>query len=222
MNLAGRILDISPLVSPKTAVFPGDVPYTREVALDFAHGHNLLLSSVKTTVHIGAHCDAPNHYHPGGAAIDARPLHYYLGECEVMRVALARGERILPEHLGGRVPRAPRVLFHTGSFPDPEAWNGDFVSLSAPLVEWLAERGVVLVGIDTPSVDLADDKVLLAHQAIFARDMAVLEGIVLDHVPEGLYTLVALPLKLDGADASPVRAVLVDDVAPSRGGEAAA
>ncbi len=210
MSLAGRILDISPVVSAKTAVFPGDTPYARAIALDFAQGHNLLLSSITTTVHIGAHCDAPNHYDPSGAAIDARPLDYYLGPCEVVRVKVGRNERITPAHLGGRAPRAPRVLFHTGTFPDPDQWNGDFASLSAPLVEWLAERGVRLVGIDTPSVDPAEDKILESHRAVFARDLAVLEGIVLDHVPEGLYTLVALPLRLAGADASPVRAVLVE------------
>ena len=68
-----------------------------------------------------------------------------------------------------------------------------------------------LVGIDTPSIDPERDKDLLSHQAVFQNDMAVLEGIVLDSVPDGVYTLIALPLKLRGADASPVRAVLVGE-----------
>jgi arylformamidase len=102
------------------------------------------------------------------------------------------------------------VLIRTDSFPDPDAWNGDFNALSPELVDALHAEGVILVGIDTPSVDLADDKVLLSHRAIHAKDMAVLEGIVLSAVPDGLYTLIALPLKIRDADAAPTRAVLVE------------
>jgi arylformamidase len=203
------LYDISPVVSPRTAVFPGDTPFGREVALHFERGHNLVLSSVRTTLHIGAHVDAPIHYHPQGAAIERRRLDYYLGACQVVSVRLPRGERIRPAHLGATQITAPRVLFHTGSFPDPDRWNGDFNSLSAELVDWLHARGVRLVGIDTPSVDLAEDKALESHQAIFRHDMANLEGVVLADVPDGEYTLVAPPLRLEHADASPVRAVLV-------------
>jgi arylformamidase len=105
--------------------------------------------------------------------------------------------------------RAPRVLFSTGTFPDPNAFSTDFASLSPELVDDLHGKGVVLVGIDTPSVDPFDDKELLAHRALFRRDMANLEGLVLSHVAPGLYTLVALPLRIEGADASPVRAALI-------------
>lgn len=202
------ILDISPLISARLAVWPGDVPFRREITCAFTGGANLDLSSTHGTVHLGAHTDAPSHYHPDGVGIDARPLERYYGPCEVIRVEVARGERIRPEHLPHR-PTAPRVLLHTGTFPDPEAWNNDFAALSPELVHWLADAGVQLVGIDTPSVDLFDDKALVSHQAIYARDLAVLEGIVLDAVAPGLYTLIALPLRIEGADASPVRAALV-------------
>jgi arylformamidase len=201
------VIDISPAISPKTAVFPGDRPFSREVALQFEHGGNLELSAIHSTVHVGAHTDAPSHYVQGGAPIDQRSLHYYMGPCQVISVSLPRGRRIARSDFG--VVTAPRVLFHTGSFPDPERWNGDFNALSPALVDALAKEGVILIGIDTPSVDLADDKVLESHRAIFRHDMAVLEGIVLDGVADGTYTLIALPLRLCDADASPVRAVLV-------------
>ncbi len=201
--------DITPVVSSRLAVFPGDTPYERQVAMAFDKGDHLLLSSIKSTLHIGAHADAPNHYHATGAGIDARPLQPYLGLCQVLSVQTAGAARIHPEHLGGREILAPRVLFHTGSFPDPESWCDDFKALSSALIELLASAGVRLVGIDTPSVDPADSKDLPSHQALFAHDMAVLEGIVLTGVPDGVYTLVALPLRLEGADASPVRAVLL-------------
>jgi arylformamidase len=200
--------DISPTVCEKIAVFPGDTPYARRVLMAFEGGDHLALSSVSTTVHVGAHADAPSHYVAGGASIDERDPELYVGACQVVHVSLARGERILPEHLAGKRIEAARVLFRTGSFTDPTAWCDDFNALSPELVHHLADRGVKLVGIDTPSIDPASAKVLTSHHAIAARDLAVLEGLVLEAVPEGAYTLVALPLKLRGADASPVRAVL--------------
>jgi arylformamidase len=204
-----RLVDISPVLSPRIAVWPGDVAFSREVACTIADGANIDLSAIRTTVHVGAHADAPSHYSLGGVGIAERPLERYYGPCEVVHVTVGRGERVRPEHLPGPV-RAPRVLFRTGTFPDPDAFNEDFAALSPELVDALADQGVVLIGIDTPSIDPCHDKVLHTHTAVARRDLAVLEGIVLDHVAPGLYTLVALPLRIEGADASPVRAALVE------------
>lgn len=207
-----RLYDISPTVSPRIAVWPGDVPFERKVALDMKLGAHLTLSSIETTLHLGAHADAPNHYEREGQSIGERDLGYYYGECQVLAVSVGRGERIGPGHLRAAIT-AERVLFRTGTFPDPEDWNTDFAAFSPELIDLLHHESVVLVGIDTPSVDLQDDKALLSHTRIASYDMAVLEGLVLDHVPPGRYTLSAFPLKLEGADASPVRAVLIDDYA---------
>lgn len=192
------------------AVFPGDTPFQEDFVMDFKSGHNLTLSSIKTTVHLGAHTDAPSHYHAMGEPIDRRKLNYYLGKAQVIEVNLQKNKRILPKDFADQI-KAPRVLFKTKSFPDPYAWNSDFMSLSEPLIEFLHSHQVVLVGIDTPSVDPADDKKLESHNAIYKYDMAVLEGIVLDDVKPGLYDLVALPLNIEGADATPVRAVLLSE-----------
>ena len=204
----GEIIDISPLISPRIGVWPGDTPFSREVLLDMHDGANLTLSTIHTTVHLGAHTDAPNHYAKSGEGIAARPLELYYGPCQVMEVTIPRGERILPENLPSEI-KAPRLLLKTGSFPDPNHFNEDFNSLSPELVEWLHNHGVRLIGIDTPSVDLFSDKELLSHNAIASRNMAILEGVVLEEVPSGAYTLVALPLKLEACDASPVRAALL-------------
>ena len=203
-----RLIDISPEVTPELGVFPGDVPFHREVSLRIADGANIDLSAIRTTVHLGAHADGPSHYRAGAPGIGERPLERYFGPCQVVRVAVSRGGRIRKSDVTEPIV-APRVLFATGTFPDPHAWNADFAALSPELVHWLADQGVVLVGIDTPSVDPQDSKALESHQAIADRDLAILEGLVLDHVTPGAYTLVALPLRLLGADASPVRAVLL-------------
>jgi arylformamidase len=201
------IYDITPLVSPRLKVWPGDTPPSREVLCDIARGDNITLSTLRATVHLGAHADAPSHYAAGGAAIHQRDLALYLGPCQVLHVNAPRGSRVTHGLLGADVT-AERVLIATGTYPDPENFNADFAGLEPGLVEWLAGRGVRLVGIDTPSVDLFDSKDLPAHAACARNDVAILEGLVLRGVPAGRYELIALPLRLEGFDASPVRAVL--------------
>ena len=201
------IYDITPPVTPALAVWPGDTPPTREVLLDMGSGDNLTLSTLRATVHLGAHADAPSHYGATAETIDQRPLERYLGPAQLIRVPVERGRRIAPTLLG-ELRGTERVLLSTGTFPDPEAFNEDFSALSTELVEHLHGQGVKLIGIDTPSVDLFDSKSLPAHRACLARDIAILEGLVLAPVPEGVYELIALPLRLVGFDASPVRAVL--------------
>jgi len=200
------IYDISPPITSRLQVWSGDTPPAREVLLDMQRGDSITLSTLHATVHLGAHADAPSHYGADAPAIDARSLDYYLGPCQVIRVAVERGVRITP----AMVPAvaAPRVLLATCTYPNPEHFNTDFAALSPELVEVLHSRGVKLIGIDTPSVDLFDSKDLPAHKTFLRLDMAILEGLVLADVPEGLYELIALPLKLVGFDASPVRAMV--------------
>jgi arylformamidase len=201
------LYDISPPITERLSVWPGDTPPRREVLLDMRRGDNITLSTLHATVHLGAHADAPSHYGADAPAIEERSLDYYVGPCQVMSIAVARRTRITPEMLPAAV-QAERLLFGTGTFPDPERFNEDFAALSPNLVEFLHAQGVRLVGIDTPSVDLFESKDLPAHKTFLRHDMAILEGLALEHVPAGLYELIALPLRLVGFDASPVRAVL--------------
>lgn len=204
------LIDITPPVTPRLAVWPGDTPPTREVLCEIDKGATITLSTLHATVHLGAHADGPNHYARGAPGIGERPLHHYIGPCRVIDAPVVRGSRVRPRDLAGGIGqvREARVLIRTGTFPDPENWNSDFAGLAVELIDALASRGVVTLGIDTPSVDLQDSKDLPAHNAILRHDMAILEGLVLADVPPGLYELIALPLKLIGFDASPVRAVL--------------
>ncbi len=201
------IYDITPPISPRLGVWPGDTPASRQVLLDIATGATVVLSTLHATVHLGAHADAPLHYALNKPAIEARALDFYLGRAQVLHVPMPRYTRVTPAHLPAPI-EAERVILATGTFPDPDNWNNDFAALSPELVDDLAARGVRTIGIDTPSVDLFDDKKLLAHQRFLHHDMAILEGLVLRHVPAGVYELIALPLPLVGFDASPVRAVL--------------
>lgn len=201
------IYDITPPLTPETAVFPGDTPLSREVLLDMKAGASITLSTLRATVHLGAHADGASHYGKNAAPIDQMPLEHYLGICEVIDCTRATGPRLTPSDLGSPVD-APRVLFKTRSWPDTRVFNTDFKALSVELINHCAARGVRTIGIDTPSVDTADSKDLPAHAAILAHGIAILEGLDLSQVPPGSYELIALPLKLVGFDASPVRAIL--------------
>jgi arylformamidase len=200
------IFDISPLLSAKLAVWPGDTPF----ALATREDAGTRLGSLHTTLHAGAHADAPCHVLRAGRGIHALELEPYFGACEVLEVCLPPGARILPEHLPTAI-RAPRVLFKTGSNPDPARFSEDFVALSSELIRHLKPQGCVLVGIDTPSVDPFSSSALECHHALFEAGMGNLEGLDLAAVAPGLYTLIALPLRIEDGDGSPVRAVLMKD-----------
>jgi arylformamidase len=170
-------------------------------------GDNVTLSALHATVHLGAHADAPSHYGASAPAIHEMALDYYLGPCQVVRVPVSRGALIRSDAISQPI-RAERVLLATNTFPDVEHFNEDFAALCPELVEQLYLKGVKLIGIDSPSVDPFSSKDLPAHKVFLKYDMAILEGLVLKDVPAGVYELIALPLKLVGFDASPVRAIL--------------
>ena len=121
--------DITPVVSEKLAVWPGDVPFRRTMSATLASGDAVDLSSIHTTVHLGAHTDGPNHYRKGTPGIGERSLEPYLGPCQVMAVAVGHNNRVGVHHLTGPI-LAPRLLFRTSTFPDPTRWNSDFAALS--------------------------------------------------------------------------------------------
>lgn len=201
------IYDITPPIEPALAVWPGDTMPSREILCDLARGDNITLSTLRATVHLGAHADAPSHYGRGAPSIEARPVDFYLGMCQVIHTFVPRGRRVGISDLKSPI-HAPRVLFRTETYPDPHHFNQDFAALEPSLIEHLAKHDVRLVGLDTPSIDLFDSKDLPAHHMCLRYDLAILEVLNLKAVPEGIYELIALPLKLVGFDASPVRAIL--------------
>ena len=189
-------------------MFPGDTPYRQEWAATIAPGCPVNVSSITMSPHVGAHADAPLHYDPEGVPIGAVPLDPYLGLCRVIH-AIGQGPLIEWRHIEHAVQGLPpRVLVRTYERMPADRWDGQLAAYAAGTIEKLAGLGVRLVGIDTASIDPAESKDLPSHQVIRRLGLRVLENLVLDEVPEGDYELIALPLKLMTADASPVRAVL--------------
>lgn len=207
-STAPRLWDISPPVYVGAPVFPGDTPYQQQWAASIGPGCPVNVSEITLSPHVGAHADAPLHYAPDGATIGNVDLTPYLGRCRVIH-AIARGPLIEWAHIEHALADLPpRVLVRTYQHAPVDRWDGALAAYAPATVERLADLGVTLIGIDTASIDPADSKTLDSHQVIRRRDLRVLENLVLDDVPEGDYELIALPLKLVSADASPVRAIL--------------
>lgn len=200
--------DISPPLNSQTPTWPGDTPFQQHATWQIDAHCPVNVGRITLSPHTGAHADAPLHYDPAGAAIGAVSLAPYLGPCRVIHCLEADGlvePHHLQPHLAG-VP--PRVLIRTCQTAPQDRWPDTFTAIAADAIALLAAHGVCLVGTDTPSLDPQHSKTLDAHHAVAAHGMAILEGLVLDEVPQGDYELIALPLKFTHLDASPVRAVL--------------
>lgn len=201
------LYDLSPRVDGSTPVWPGDTPYSCTLAWAIENGASVNVTALHTTPHVGAHVDAPFHFDSRGATAADLPLEPFLGRCVVIEVP--RGPLVLPEHLAGiDLARVERVLIRTGSMGDRAVFPEDFMALAPATAELLARHGVRLAGLDSPSMDPFTSKTLDAHKALWRGEVSILEGLRLDGVPPGEYELIALPLPLAGACASPVRAVL--------------
>lgn len=205
------LIDITPPLSARTPVFPGDTAFCAEPSWTMSETVPVNVSRLVMSSHAGAHADAPLHYDAAGASIDAVDVAAYIGPCIVVHVVndeaavTADALAVVLGALTQAVP--PRVLVRTYQI-QPQDWDPAFTAVDAAAIDWLAGAGVRLIGVDTPSLDPAASKTMDAHKAVRRNDMRVLEGLLLDHVAPGLYELIAPPLKLAGLDAAPVRALL--------------
>jgi arylformamidase len=207
-KLWDKLWDISPPVDAHSPVFPGDTPYTQQWAATLTEDCPVNVSAITLSPHVGAHADAPLHYDPQGVAVGALDLMPFLGRCRVIH-ALDAGPLITLAHLQHALADLPpRVLVRTYRQMPLTQFDTQLTGFDPACVQHLADLGVLLIGTDSASIDPAGSKQLPSHQVIRQRGLRVLENLLLDDVPEGDYELIALPLKLMSADASPVRAVL--------------
>lgn len=206
------LFDISAPIDSSTPVWPGDTPVTLERVWKMEAGSPVNVGRMTLSPHTATHADAPLHYDQNGDAIGAVDLDVYIGECVVLAIKPKSShvgvEAIESALVAAQLKLSPRVLIRTYAKVPTADWDSEFAAISADAIDWLAERGVRLVGVDTPSLDPQESKTMDAHRRVLAHKMAILEGLILDDVPDGTYELIALPLKLTTLDASPVRAIL--------------
>jgi arylformamidase len=203
-----NLIDISRNYRPGIAVFPIDTVYEEEFVARISAQVPVNVSKVTMSVHCGTHADAPYHYDDRGEKIASVDLDIFVGPCRVID-AQGSGPLCLPADIASHLKDAPpRVLLRLFVGQDSDVWNENFRAVSEDAIQLLADHGVKLIGVDTASVDPATSKSLLAHMACRKNNIIILENLLLDHVERGDYELIALPLKFQNLDASPVRAVL--------------
>jgi arylformamidase len=194
------IIDISRVLDEHTAPYPGDVPFAREFEMSIQRGDPCNVSSVRGSSHLGTHADLPSHFLAG--APDPNLL-TFIGNAYVFDVQT--WEDVLPKHISPNT----RVLFKTANSRTPDnVFDEGFFCMTPAVVDWLVRVKAVLVGVDGPSVDPLGEHEFRNHIALTAAGIAILENLDLSNVSEGEYELIALPLKIPGADATWVRAVL--------------
>jgi arylformamidase len=203
-----KIWDISPPIDASSPVFPGDTPFQLNWSAQISEHCPVNVSAITLSPHVGSHADAPLHYDPAGLAIGQVDLHTFIGPCRVIH-AIGVGALITMQHLDHQLQDLPeRILVKTYEKFPLEKFDTLLTAFAPETLIALADLGVKMVGIDSASIDPADSKTLASHQVIRQRNMRVLENLQLDDIQEGDYELIALPLKLMSADASPVRAIL--------------
>ena len=209
MEMIALIYDITRPVTPALQVWPGDTPYSVQPVMRIAEGASVNLVTLNLSAHTGTHADAYYHYEADGAYAKDMPLGHYVGRAKVVSVTRRDGGLLPSDFAHVELTGAERLLIHShvSDLPD-DHWPVEFPYLSVELIEWLHGLGIVLIGLDSPSVDAFTSKELLCHHALNRYKMVNIETLQLRGVPDGDYELVALPLKLDLACASPVRAIL--------------
>jgi arylformamidase len=203
-----KIWDISPTLSAATPVWPGDTTFEAVRNWQIDDNCPVNVSRLTMSTHTGAHADAPFHYDPAGKAIADVALDAYLGRCRVVDVTGA-GAAVRLADVGDALDNGvERLLLRTYEKSPQDRWDDNFTAVAPDLIDALAKGGGKLIGIDTPSLDPMISKTMDAHMAVRRGGLAIIEGLVLNDVPEGDYELIALPLKLKDMDAAPVRAIL--------------
>jgi arylformamidase len=206
---AHMLYDITRTVTPNTAVWPGDAPYSAAAALSIADGSSVNLTTLTLSPHTGTHADAYFHYEMDGEHPAQMALEAYLGQARVVTVNRQDGALTPADFAQVKLAGGERLLIHShvSDLADTQ-WAEQFPFLSVELIEHLAQLGYRLIGLDSPSVDAFDSKTLPCHHALRQHGIVNLENLLLRGVPDGDYELMALPLKLDLACGSPVRALL--------------
>lgn len=204
------IHDISQVLRADIPVWPGEPAFALDRNATIGPDCPVNVGAMHTPLHAGTHADAPLHYDPDGVASAECPLEAYIGPCILLDVRHAEGRVELDDLDWAALEGAERVLLRTFDRFPHDRWDSNFTAIAPEVIVRLREIGVRLIGTDAPSLDPETSKTMDAHHEVRIGGLAILEGLILDGVEEGRYQLVALPLRIAGADASPVRAVLLE------------
>ncbi len=204
-----RWIDISQRLDNQIPVWPGDTPFEYKLTWPMNESGSVNVGQVIMSTHTGTHIDAPFHFDNEGEKVLELDVNLYMGPARVIH--LLGVTEINPaafERLGVDVSGVSRLLIYTGVWKDRRQFPTSIPPVVPELAEFLASKGVRLLGVDLPSVDALDSQELPAHHALAKHGIHILEGLVLTDIVPGDYELAALPLALADGDGSPVRAVI--------------
>lgn len=202
-----EIIDVSLPLDGRLAVWPGDTEFDYQLTWKKSAGASVNVGAVRMSTHCGTHVDAPFHFDEQGKKIDELVLDVFVGKAFVIHVpnrALISCNDLSRDWQG-----ATRLLLRTDAWPDPQVFPKQIPVIERNVPDWLGSRGIVLLGLDVPSVDELESQDLPNHHALARNHIVILESLNFKNVDEGAYDLIAAPLKLAGADAAPVRAFLM-------------
>lgn len=211
------LVDISIALRPGVPEWPGDTPFTCGWTWSIAAGASVNVSMITASPHVGTHADAPLHVHDGWPGSHELPVEAFLGDAVVLDVSdMGDDQHITAARLveaalelgAGDEAIAPRILLKTGRSIAEGVFPSGWPALSEDSARALLSNGVRLIGVDAPSVDFRESKSLIVHHTLFSANACILENLDLRRVRPGRYELIALPQRIMGLDAAPVRAVL--------------
>lgn len=203
-------IDISIELSSNVAEWPGDTPFRLETPVTKEMSGSVNIGKITTSTHIGTHVDAPFHFDNDGQTIESLDVNRYIGDATIIELTRdqTQNNQITITDLQSHEIRGTILLIKTTAAKDKTVFPSEVPTLTLEAVTYLNEIGIKLFGIDVPSVDLVDSKTLNIHHALHKNDIMIIENVVLDKTPSGYYDFIGLPLKIKGADGSPVRAVV--------------
>jgi arylformamidase len=211
-----KLHDISLTIRPDMPVWPGDpaVAVRRVASIDQGDAANL--TYLELGAHTGTHLDAPLHFIAGRRGVDQLDLDILVGPAYVAEFDVTDGIGASHLEAAGLPAGTSRLLCKTRNSrlwtSHPTEFVAGFVYLRADAARWLVEHGIGLVGVDYLSVEQFGTSGAGAptHHILLGAEVVVVEGLNLDGIPAGRYTLACLPLKIQDADGAPCRAILIE------------
>ena len=210
MNYSNRkIYDISMPIRMDMPVYKGKQEKRPVIYIESDHQTGTAYeSSIRMNLHTGTHLDRPLHMIPDGETMDTLKLEELITDCVVLDLTQAREQITEKELIGKDIRSGDFVILKTRNSFEP-ILEDNFVYLEKSGAKYLADLRVRGVGIDALGVERAQPG-HETHLALMGVGAHILEGLRLAGIPEGRYELIALPLTIDGAEAAPVKAILIE------------
>lgn len=205
-----KYIDVTLKINEETIIYPGDAKFEKDPVCSINEGDICNVTAISMGTHTGTHIDAPRHFYKNGRTIDNLELEKLIGHVKVF--ALEDVDVIKDKHIRDfNIEKGDRVIFKTknSKYLLEGEFRQDFVYLDKSAADYLIEKGVILIGIDSLSIEQFNSDFHEVHFDLLEKEVVIVEALDLNEVEEGDYEIIALPLKIEDGDGSPARVILV-------------